>query len=237
MPVPMAEMNWVMWVVPAVLGLIGLWLVIGGLRRLFTGKVIGGGLGATSGVALLAAGAAAGLLGLNVLTYTRLTAEQPMGTVGFRLADGADPTAFVATLTTPDGKKADYPIQGDRWRIDARVVKWKPWANIIGFDAQGRLERISGDWDDVAQVNARTGSAHNLFESPMGLDMMSIIQGAKVLPVFDAYYGNSVYAPMQPGLEFKVTLSQNGLVLRPANAAAEQAMMNWKAPTQSGPQP
>lgn len=229
MPVQQAAgMDWVMVAVPAVLGLIGLWLFVVGLGRVFSGKMIGGGMRTLGGAFFLAAGAAVGLLALNVLTYTRLSAEQDMATLSFRLADGTDPQAFVATVKTPDGAARDFPVQGDRWRLDARVVKWQPWANVIGFDAQGRLERISGDYNSVADVNANVGSASNLSESPLGVDMVEIVKNANVLPVFDTVFGSSVYMPMVAGAEYKVTLSQSGLVARPTNEIAQTATQNWK---------
>lgn len=228
MPVAPAGMDWVMWAVPAVLGLLGLWLLVVGLQRLFTGKLFGGGARALGGAFFLAAGAAVGLLALNILTYTRLSAEQDMATVAIRTADGADPQAFVASVKTPDGKVRDFPIQGDRWRLEARVVKWQPWANVIGFDAQGRLERIAGDYQAVADVNAKTGTAHDLSDRPLGVDMVEIVKGASFLPVFDTVFGSGVYMPMTNGAEYKVTLSQSGLVARPANDVAIQATQNWK---------
>lgn len=214
---------------PAVLGLLGLWFFLVGIGRIFRGKLIGGGMRTVGGGMFLALGAAVGLLGLNILTYTRLSAEQPMATVTFRSADGSDSQAFVAKVTTPDGKSQEYPIQGDRWRLDARVVKWQPWANVIGLDAQGRLERISGDYNSVADVNSKVGSAASLAEAPLGVDMVSIIKDAQsVLPVFDTVFGSSVYMPMTSGAEYKVTLSQSGLVARPSNPAAQAAVQAWK---------
>lgn len=222
------DANVVMWAAPAVLGVIGLWLLIVGLQRLFTGKMLGGGARTLGGAFFLAAGAAVGLLALNVLTYTRLSAEQPMASLSFRTADGSDPQAFIATVKTPDGVSRDFPVQGDRWRLDARVVKWQPWANVIGLDAQGRLERISGDYNRVEDVNANVGSASNLAAAPLGVDMVEIVQNASFLPVFDTVFGSSVYMPMTQGAEFNVTLSQSGLVARPANAVAQTAVQNWK---------
>ena len=47
------------------------------------------------------------------------------------------------------------------------------------------------------------------------------------LPFLDAYYGQSIFVPMRDGAKFSVSLSQAGLVVRPVNAAAIQALQAW----------
>jgi hypothetical protein len=230
------DMNMVMWVAPALLGLIGFLLLVVGLRRIFGGQVLGGGARTLGGALFLSLAAVFGLLALNILTYTRLSKETEIATVSFKNADGADPTAFIATVTRADGGGVtDAPIQGNRWRMEARQVIWKPWANILGLDSHARLERIAGDWESVADVNSRVGSAANLYTDPMGLDMMAIIKGAGWLPAFDLYQGSAVYMPMVKGAEFKVLLpNRGGLIARPNNDIAREAVQNWQVAGAAG---
>ena len=62
-------MVWWWWIVPAVVGLIGLVLLIKGLGALFRGKVFGGLLGGVGGAGFMALAAIAALLALDVQTY------------------------------------------------------------------------------------------------------------------------------------------------------------------------
>lgn len=212
------------WIAPAVLGLLGALLVIGGVVRLFKSP-IGGVVRAASGTALLGAGAAVGLLGLNIQTYQRLSYEQPVAEITLRQTG---PQAFVATVRQADLSAKEYEILGDQWQLDARVLKWKPWANVVGLDASYRLERLSGRYADVAAERTAPRSVHQLAANP-GLDLWALAQEyGKTVPVVDTLYGSGAYMPMADGASYQVTMSQSGLVARPSNAQAQQAVATWK---------
>ena len=114
---------------------------------LFQGRVFSGLLVGAGGAGFMAAAAIAGLLALDVQTYGRLTYERPVATIQTRQLG---PQYFEATVMQPGmGEDAPgvsnlYPLHGDEWRIEAQVLKWKPWANVLGLDAQYRLDRLSG---------------------------------------------------------------------------------------------
>ena len=86
----------------------------------------------------MAVGAIAALLALDVQTYGRLTYERPVATIQTRQLG---PQYFEATVMQPGmGENAPgvsnlYPLHGDEWRIEAQVLKWKPWANVLGLGA------------------------------------------------------------------------------------------------------
>jgi hypothetical protein len=48
------------------------------------------------------------------------------------------------------------------------------------------------------------------------------------VPFADALYGSAVYVPMAEGAEYAVTVSQSGLVVRPANDAARKSVGGWR---------
>ena len=48
------------------------------------------------------------------------------------------------------------------------------------------------------------------------------------LPVLDAVYGSAAYLPMSDGAEYRIWLSQSGLVARPLNAEADGAVRTWR---------
>lgn len=212
------------WIAPAVLGLLGALLVIGGVVRLFRSPV-GGLIRAVSGTAFLGAGAAVGLLGLNIQTYQRLSYEQPVAEITLRQTG---PQAFVATVREADLSAKEYDLLGDQWQLDARVLKWKPWANVVGLDASYRLERLSGRYADVAAERTAPRSVHQLAANP-GLDLWALAQEyGKTVPVVDTLYGSGAYMPMADGASYQVTMSQSGLVARPSNTQAQQAVATWK---------
>src|SRR5438105_5986555 len=88
---------------------------------------------------LAAAGVA--LLGFDLVTYSRLTHEQPALDARFvRIG----PQQFDALLTYPSGESQLFSLQGDEWQVDARILKWRAIGNVLGFDTAYRLERIGG---------------------------------------------------------------------------------------------
>jgi hypothetical protein len=215
-----------MWIAPAVLGLIGLLLFFSGVGRLFRGKLISGPMGAATGGVFIAGGAAVALLGMNLHTYNRLAYEQPVAEISLRKTGEQ---AFIATVRQSDGQGAEYDLLGDEWQIDARALKWKPWANVLGLDSQYRLERLAGRYQDIAAERTAPRSVHQLAKNP-GLDLWNIARNyGRYLPVVDTLYGSGAYMPMADGASYQVTISQSGgLIARPTNDAARAAVQGWK---------
>lgn len=224
-------MVWWWWIAPCVVGLAGLVLLAQGLGAVFRGRW-GRGLPAGAGGAGLAAAAAiAGLLALDVQTYGRLTDERPVAAIETRRLG---PQYFEVTVIQPDRGEAApaltnlYPLHGDEWRIEAQVLKWKPWANVLGLDAQYRLDRLSGRYRSVEQELNAPRSVHALGGQPSPLPWrISLWDTARryrawVRPV-DTLYGGAAYMPMADGARYEVWITQSGLVARPANEAARAA--------------
>ncbi len=103
--------------------------------------MLGGMAHGAAALIFLLAAVCAVLIGTNLRTYQRLAYEQPAGEL--QLTKDGD-RQFNAVLTYADGEHASFPLRGDEWQVDARVLKWHAFANLVGFDAAYRLERISG---------------------------------------------------------------------------------------------
>lgn len=227
-------MAWWWWIAPAAVGLIGLALLVRGLGALFRGRAVGGLLGTAAGGGLLAAAAIAALLGLDVQTYARLTYERPVATIETRRLG---PQYFEATVMQPArGENAPavsnlYPLHGDEWRIEAQVLKWKPWANVLGLDAQYRLDRLSGRYRSIEQEINAPRSVHPLAGGDAGPDWLPWRISAwdlarryrRHVDAVDTLYGGAAYMPMADGARYEVWITQSGLVARPVNAAARAA--------------
>jgi len=175
-------------------------------------------LGGVSLAALLALAALGVALGMNLYTYARLTHEEPVAELSF---EARGPQRFLATLTIlPERGVRRFELAGDDWQLDARVLKWRGWANLLGLDARYRLERVSGRYRDVAQERSAPHSVYALGEESV-LDLWSLAnQYPDWLPVVDAVYGSATYLPMAAGARYEVSLTQSGLIARPQTAAA-----------------
>jgi len=226
-------MVWWWWIVPAVVGLLGLVLLIKGLGALFRGKVFSGLIGGVGGGGFLALAAIATLLALDVQTYSRLTYERPVATIMTRQLG---PQYFEATVIQPgNGENMPaatnlYPLHGDEWRIEAQVLKWKPWANVLGLNTQYRLDRLSGRYQSIQQEINAERSVHPLSvtDTDNGLPWhISTWDAARkyrnYVDAVDTLYGGAAYMPMADGARYEVWITQSGLIARPTNDVARNA--------------
>ncbi|MGH8850842.1 MAG: cation/multidrug efflux pump [Casimicrobiaceae bacterium] len=195
------------------------------LRRLRRRRFGACALHGVSSLVLFLVAVAGGLVGVNLLTYQRLTREQPA--VEARFTRTGD-QRFDALLVYPSGATQRVDLRGDEWQIDARVLKWRPFANILGFDAAYRLERIGGRYADIERERSAERTVYALNPSDR-IDVWTLLRTwHRYLPWVDALYGSAVYVPMSDGARYEVVVSQSGLVARPLNEVARQAVGAWK---------
>jgi len=191
--------------------------------RLLGGRFLRAGLELGTGALLLAGAAILALLGANSLIYQRLTAERPIASIAFRQLSAQQ---FEARLQPDGAPERTFVLDGDEWQLDARVVKWRAPAALLGLEPRYRLERLAGRHRDLSRERgARTVYGLGDARWPDLAELLDRTQ--RFLPWVDAYYGSSTYLPMADGAEFRVHLGQSGLVARPANVPAEQAVTEW----------
>lgn len=226
-------MVWWWWILPAVAAFLGVVLLFSSLAGLFRGRIFSGVFGTLLGGAAVAGAAAAALLGLNIQTYARLTYERPVATVQLKQIS---PQYFEATIIQPPAQEgqparsAVYPLHGDDWRIEAQVLKWKPWANVLGLNTQYRLDRLSGRYQSIEQEINAERSVHPLSAPgeagplPWRIDAWDAARRyRRYVDAVDTLYGGAAYMPMADGARYEVWITQSGLIARPANPQARDA--------------
>ncbi len=196
-------------VIAIVLSLAFLWLTI---RRIRSSRWISSGL--HTGLAVLFAVLAVILAGIaiNIHSYQRLTYEQAVAELMFKkIAD----RQFLVRMDQPNGRSDVYDLRGDQWQLDARVLKWQGLANLLGYDAMYRLERLSGRYSNADEEISESRTVYDLAGFESGVDLWQWVQGHQnYLPWLDAIYGSATYLPMTDGAAYSVTLSQSGLLAR-----------------------
>jgi hypothetical protein len=195
------------------------------IRRMRRLKLIRGVLYLLFGAIVLAVVAGAGLVAANLFTYARLTHEQEAARVTTRQLGERQ---FAVRVQPTHRPARDFNLRGDEWQIDARVLKWRAIGNLVGFDTVYRLERLSGRYGDIASERSAPRTVYELADDP-GVDFWTLTRRyQRYLPLADALYGSATYVPMAEGAEYRVTVSASGLVVRPANDAAQRAVGGWK---------
>lgn len=214
---------WIAGLVVIVVALIGLAVFFGGWKRFLHREFAGGFSRVIVGVILLAAVGLTVAVAINLRSYHRLTYEQPVADLTFiQLA----PQEFRASLTDARGRVRTKVLRGDEWELSARVLKWTGPGNLLGFNALYHLDRLEGRYQNLDQEQRDYHTVVDLAGGG-GLDVWNFARAHAWLPWVDASYGSATYLPMADGAEYRVTMSQTGLLARPANAAAQQAVAHW----------
>jgi hypothetical protein len=204
--------------------LVGLMFLLLARRRFRRRRFGSCALHGTSSLVFFLAAACVALLGFDLLTYDRLTREQPALEARFARVGNEQ---FDVELTYPSGATQRYALRGDDWQVDARVLKWRGAANVLGFDTAYRLERIAGRYADIDRERDATRTVYAL-NPPQRVDVWTLLRRFhRYLPWVDTLYGSAAFMPMADGARYEVKVSQSGLVARPLNLAAQQAVGAW----------
>lgn len=195
-----------------VLAAAGLWLFISGVTRFFRGHFLRGPARGAFGAAIGAFALALAAVGMNLHTYHRLNYEEPVATVEFQRLG---PQHYQALLRTADGKDRAFEVHGDEWQLDARVLKWKGAGAVLGLDPRYRLERFSGRYASVKDERQAARTIYGLTADEKGVDVWQLSQEYEQwLPFVDTVYGSAAYMPMRDGAEYKVLMTEDGLIAR-----------------------
>lgn len=169
------------------------------------------------GKSLLFTGAVALVVGACLIsaplyTYRALTEETLIAELRFTQTG---PQQYLAYLRTGDGCiERVLPVLGDQWRIDAEFLKWKSWANLLGLDAQYRLDRLEGRYRSAAEQNARPRLAHEIGD-PEVIDLVAMAESlGRWNFLLDATYGSSTYQDVDTGRVFRVYRTQAAIITR-----------------------
>jgi hypothetical protein len=219
-------MDKIIWAEVAIIvfAILGVVLFVFGIQRAWRRRVLTGSLEGLVGLLLLAIAALMAAISINLYTYDRLTHESKIAEISFQ---EIGPQHFGAIVTLKNkGKILD--LRGDEWQIDARVLKWRGTAVLIGFDTLYRLDRLSGRYRHITQEKTGLRTVHRLSEE-QGLDLWMIGRRyAHWIPWVDAVYGSATYMPMVDGASYTVSVSSTGLLARPSNDIARKAIGEWR---------
>jgi len=121
---------------------------------------------------------------------------------------------FLARLVEPEGRLREFELSGDQLYVDARILKWKTWANLLGLHTAYELDRIGGRYADIQAERERPRSVHALAE-PAVLDVFALRRAQRWLaPLLDAEYGSATFIASHEPARYEVRVSTTGLLVR-----------------------
>jgi hypothetical protein len=151
-------------------------------------------------------------------SYLGLNADIPAARVHATTIEGL-PHHMSVELTqfNRDGKQTSsktYLLKGDRWQLQANMLKFPTWLNMLGLHSGYKVTRLQGQYDDP---ELERKSEHSVYLLNGGEDdfFKTAYKQAWTSPFVEAAYGNAVILPAD-GLTYNVFVSQTGLYAKPA---------------------
>ena len=175
--------------------------------RRWTGSAVRG----LTGLLLLALAALAGAIIVGLRGYRALTLEVLAATV---TTEPVAPQRFRATIVFPDRRLAMYELAGDAFYIDARILKWHPFANLLGLHTDFELDRVAGRYNDVADERRKPHTTYELARPPF-VDLFFLARRRLLGPLVDAEYGSAAFVAAGGPAKYEVRVSTTGLLMRP----------------------
>ncbi len=204
--------------------ILGFALIVRGISRIRVRRRLFGSIYWSSGVGMASVGLLLLAAAANLYTYHRLTEEIVVADINITQQA---PNVFELQLAELGKEPIDFSIKGDEWQLDARFLRWKSWATVLGKHPMLRLERLSGRYADIEQARVAQRSIYSINPQP-GLDVWKYGRMySGWLPFLDAYYGSSVYMPLADGAQYLVTATNSGLMVRAKNESAKQILKKW----------
>ena len=193
----------------ALLGLVTLLFARGAARRRRWQGMVAGGL---VGLLLLTASALLATISVSIRGYRALTYEEvaatvrtfPIGTQHFR-----------ASMIYPDGREESFDIRGDAIYVDAHILKWKPWVNLLGLHTVYELDRVAGRYEEVADERGAPRTVYSLAR-PKPVDLFDVVKRFRHLSMLiDAEYGSATFVATRGLTAYEILVSTSGLLARP----------------------
>jgi hypothetical protein len=194
-----------------VLAFAGLALVVAGLVALRDARAIGFTVRTLAGLLLVTLGALAATIALGLQGYRALTHEEVAARISVR---PTAPQRFTATVRFADERQATYEIAGDEIYVDAHILKWQPYANVLGLHTAYELDRIGGRYRDIKDEKGAQRTVYPLARERW-VDLFGLRQKYTFLaPFVDAEYGSATFIAVKRPAELELRVSTTGLLLR-----------------------
>ncbi len=178
----------------------------------------------STGIILFVLAGFLALSAFDVSSYKALVQEETLATVSFqRLAN----QRYKANVSIADAVGNEYELAGDLWQIDAKIINWAGPIQALGLLPGYRFDRISGRYISIEQENQDTRTAYELHQS-LGFDLWNWANSATWFPWIDTTYGSATFLPMKDGALFSIRLTSRGLIARPMNEPAQEAIRQWQ---------
>ena len=121
---------------------------------------------------------------------------------------------FTAHVNYPDRREASFDLAGDQLYIDAYILKWKPFINILGLHTAYELDRVGGRYLSLQDEQTEPRTFYQL-SKPKTIDLLNLRERYLFLRWFlDAEYGSATFIPADRPATYEIRISTTGLLAR-----------------------
>jgi hypothetical protein len=204
-------MNGILLLAAALFAVLGVALVVAGGRRIARRQIAGGALETMSGLVLVCLGALSLTIAVATQGYRALTREEVAVVVETRPITSQE---FEAVFRFPEGEVKTFRLAGDQLYVDAHILKWKPWANLLGLHTDYELDRVTGRYISLEDERAKPRTVFSLAQEKP-LDMFELRRRFPLFrPLVDAEYGSATFISADQPARFEILVSTSGLLVR-----------------------
>lgn len=211
MPQQILESPWL--IAALVLAVVGAGLLLAAIVALVTLSPVKFLTRTLGGLVFIALAAGAGLVSVATSGYQALAREEVAARMSVR---PTGPQRFTATIRFADGRSRTFDLAGDEISIDAHILKWHPWASLLGLRTAYQLDRITGRYRETEKERFAPRTVHPLADESW-VSLFRLRQHfAWLNPVIDAQYGSAAFTPANRPVELELLVSASGLLMREA---------------------
>lgn len=148
---------------------------------------------------------------LSTWGYSQLTTEQDIASIDVTHVKSQQ---FKVNIQVKNQNTFHFQVSGDEIYIDAYLIKWHPWANLLGFKTLYKLDRIGGRYFSYEDELHKSRSLFRFHPQPK-YDLFNLLKKYPWLDwLVDAKYGNAAFVPLKDNQHIQLTLANSGLILR-----------------------
>jgi hypothetical protein len=122
---------------------------------------------------------------------------------------------FTARFLFPDSTEAEFTCSGDQLYVDAHILKWHPFLNLLGVHTTYELDRVGGRYMSLENERTRPRTIYSLSRTKL-LNMYHLRKRWEFLgPLLDAQYGSATFVEVDGyDARFHIRVSTSGLLVR-----------------------
>lgn len=208
-----------------VFALVATVLAFWSIKLLYKTQWFTGWLRGSSGLLLVIGVIVVGCMAFDIYSYRQLTAEQNIAIISFKALAKQH---YSVTFAETNGQQQVFDLYGDQWQLDSRIIKWKGLMHRLGMRTGYRLDRISGRYLLLDEERTKKRSVYKVSQSIAGVDVWDWLNSIDLDSIVDARYGNATFLPMVEGGQYQISVTTSGLLARPLNDPARNAVDQWR---------